>query len=198
MNPSRSPRYFLAAALLALLVALLLPMQSALAGGCCFKEIRIKSLATGREVVITGPALTSGYDLSNFGSFADFPTRTAAPLHPGPGYEVIRYDNQTAWDHLRYYPGVAGAPGAAYYEGLFNGSSEYDDQWFAVTAAQDAALRQVLANRGFTPSPQPLLPLTVVALAAFSLIPLIGARRSRTRLTPALATLDAPHAESDI
>jgi hypothetical protein len=194
MRASRSPHLFSAAALASLLFMLLLPMTSASAGGCCFKEIRIKSLDTGREVVITGPALTSGYDLSTFGSFASFPDRTPAPVRSGPSYEVSR----DGWDHLRYYPGVGDAPGVVYYEGLFNGSSEYDHQWFTVTAAQDAALRQVLANQGFTPARavQQLLPITIIGLAVFSLIPLLAALRSRTRLTPALATLNGSRAES--
>jgi hypothetical protein len=179
---------------MSLLVLLLLPVPSALAGGCC-SEVRIKSLDTGREVELHRGTLSAGYDLVTFTSFTDFTRPIAAPARSGPVYEVSR----DSWDHLRYYPGVDGAPGAVYYEGLFSGSSEYDHLWFAVTPEQDAAVRQALANQGFTPAPavQRLLPITIIGLAVFSLIPLLAALRSRTRLTPALATLNGSRAESD-
>src|SRR5438067_12636573 len=146
MPLTRSRRFFSAAALSSLLVLLLLPMQSTLAGGCCFTKIVITSRDTGRMAVISGPALTAGYDVSTFWSFADFSNRTAPPARSGPAYEVDR----DGWDHLLYYPSVAGAPGVVYYEGLYNGASEYDYQWFAVPPEQDAALRQVLTSQGLT------------------------------------------------
>ncbi len=90
MTYKPSPRYMSAFALGVLLVALLLPMQAALAGGCCFKQITITSLGTGQQVTISGPALTTPYDLSTYGSFNDFSQRASKPSRSGPAYEVAR------------------------------------------------------------------------------------------------------------
>ena len=147
MRRRLSSRQISLAALVAGLVALLAPLPAALAGGCCFTQITIQSLDTGRQVTLSGPALTSPYDLSTFFSFADFTQPAAQPSRSGPAYEVAR----DGWDHLIYYPGTANQPGVVYYEGLFNGSSEYDGRWFLVPAQQDAALRAALARQGFPP-----------------------------------------------
>ena len=145
----RSLRFILFAALASVLSLCLLPIQAALAGGgCCFTKVSITSLDTGRVAVLTGPSLTAGYDVSTFWSFADFAQPAAKPARSGPAYEV----NRDGWDHLRYYPSAGGAPGVVYYEGLYNGSSEYDHQWFVVPPEQDAALRQVMQVQGLTGS----------------------------------------------
>lgn len=198
MTLKLSPRCFSAAVQVALVVALLLPMQAALAGGCCFQKITIKNLDTSRVVAITGTALTTPYDLSNFRSFTDFSRAVAKPSRSGPAYEVVRYPDETGWDHLIYYPSVGDQPGAVYYEGLISGSSEYDYQWFAVPPEQDSALRQALASQGFSAGNPPwLLPLSIAGLAAIGLILLIGIWRSRAQRSPALATVAALRAESD-
>ena len=143
----RSPRFVLAAGLASTRSRGRLPWPTALAGGgCCFTKVSITSLETGRVAVLTGPSLNAGYDISTFWSWADFSQRTAKPARSGPSYEV----NRDGWDHLRYYPGVAGAPGVVYYEGLYNGSSEYDHQWFVVPPEQDAPLRQIMLAQGLT------------------------------------------------
>src|SRR5437764_13685024 len=114
MSSLRSrPWVFTAAALLSLLALLLLPVRAALAGGCC-SVATIKNLDTGHELGATRGQLVNGYDLSAFAAFTDFRLRTTPPQRSGPAYEVDR----DGWDHLRYYPSVAGAPGAVYYEGL--------------------------------------------------------------------------------
>ena len=147
MHRTRSLRFILAAALASVLAVCLLPLPTALAGGgCCFTKVSLTSLDTGRAAVLTGSALIAGYDLSTFWSFADFTQPTNAPARSGPSYEVNRDD----WDHLRYYPGAGGAPGVVYYEGLYNGASEYDRQWFVVPPERDVALRRALAAEGLT------------------------------------------------
>jgi hypothetical protein len=181
MDHTRSPRLVLLAALASLL--LLLPLQTALAGGCC-GVATIRSLDTGRVLVATRGQATLGYDLTAFTSFTDFRLRTAAPTRSGPAYEVDR----DGWDHLRYYPGTGDEPGAAYYEGLYNGSSEYDHQWFAVPPEQDATLRRVLAAEGLnagTTQWQGWAVLLVFAVCAGALIGLYGALGVYTR-RPAL------------
>ena len=170
MHRTSSPRFILLAALAAVLSLWLLPLPIALAGGgCCFSNVTLTSLDTGRAALLTGAALTAGYDLSTFRSFADFTQPAAAPARSGPAYEV----NRDGWDHLRYYPAAGGAPGVVYYEGLYGGSSEYDHQWFAVPPEQDAALRQVLLAHGLngdTPQRQWFLAGLLFALFAGAML----------------------------
>ena len=78
------------------------------------------------EVRISDPALTGG-----FFTFADFyRNKTEAPVDPGAGYEITRYylDGQAErpFDRLHYYPET----GFVYYNGIVNGSSEYDGKWY--------------------------------------------------------------------
>jgi hypothetical protein len=194
MKTKLSFRYLTAIFLVALLFLLLLPLQSALAGGCCFTDITIKSLDSGRQVTISGPALTAPHDLSTFQSFTDFSRTISKPSRVGPAYEVVR----DGWDHLRYYPGVGDAPGAVYYEGLINGSSEYDGRWFFVLPEQDATLRQELASQGFAPSAQPaFVPLAGSGLALAVLLLVVAVLRARTRASAALAALIRPRTESN-
>ena len=145
MHRPRLPCFLSAAALASVLAMFLMPLPAALAGGCC-GVATITSPDTGRELVARRGQTTLGYDLTAFDSFTDFRLRTTAPARSGPAYEVDR----DGWDHLLYYPGVEAAPGVVYYEGLYNGSSEYDYQWFVVPPEQDAALRRVLAAEGLT------------------------------------------------
>jgi hypothetical protein len=74
----------------------------------------------------TDPALTS-----DFFTFAEFyQNETEAPADPGAGYEVTRYyvdaGQEVKFDRLHYYPDT----GYVYYDGLVNGSSEYDRKWY--------------------------------------------------------------------
>lgn len=68
----------------------------------------------------------------------------APPTVSGPGYELTR----DGFDHLLYYPDPNGAAGYVYYEGMFNGGSSYDGQWFRATPTSDATLRRLLAAHG--------------------------------------------------
>ena len=78
------------------------------------------------EVRLSDPALT--HDFFTFADFYD--NKTEAPLDPGMGYEIIRYymngHTETAFDRLHYYPET----GFVYYDGIVNGSSEYDGKWY--------------------------------------------------------------------
>ena len=78
------------------------------------------------EVRLSDPALTR-----DFFTFADFyRNKTEAPVDPGVDYEITRYylDGHTerAFDRLHYYPET----GLVYYDGIVNGSSEYDGEWY--------------------------------------------------------------------
>ena len=78
------------------------------------------------EVRILDPALTT-----DFFAFADFYRgKTEAPVDPGVGYEITRYyldgGGEIAFDKLHYYPEKS----LVYYDGIVNGSSEYDHKWY--------------------------------------------------------------------
>lgn len=88
-------------------------------------------------IAITGPNLKEEIrsdDLAlteDFFAFADFfRDKTIAPADPGVGYEITRYyidgKREIAFDHLHYYPET----GFVYYDGIVNGSSEYDGEWY--------------------------------------------------------------------
>lgn len=109
---------------LALLLTLITSITVAAKGGFSFISISGPNLKD--EVRATDSALTA-----DFFAFADFyRNKVEAPVDPGPGYEVTRYyvdgKREVAFDHLHYYPDA----GFVYYDGIINGSSEYDGEWY--------------------------------------------------------------------
>ena len=88
-------------------------------------------------ISIMGPDLKEPVRISDlaltedFFTFADFyRDGTEAPADPGVGYEITRYyvdgNQESAFDKLHYYPET----GFVYYDGIVNGSSEYDGKWY--------------------------------------------------------------------
>jgi hypothetical protein len=88
-------------------------------------------------ILITGPDLKEPVRKSDlaltedFFTFADFyRDGTEAPADPGIGYEITRYyvdgNRESPFDKLHYYPDT----GFVYYDGIVNGSSEYDRKWY--------------------------------------------------------------------
>ncbi|MCK6539112.1 MAG: hypothetical protein L6Q26_03550 [Anaerolineales bacterium] len=149
-----------------LLVALSLFIPSAIVlaqGG--FDYLTVKGPGITGEINITNPALTQ-----DFFAFADF-TRgeIPPPADPGQGYEIVRVyvetvdDKPTArpFDQLHYYPYT----GYVFYDGLVEGSSEYDGKWYAANPSANEPFRAALAERArlnWIP-----LAILVVILAAF-------------------------------
>ena len=99
----------------------------------------ITALAKGAYsfISITGPDLKEPVRISDtaltedFFTFADFyRDGTEAPADPGIGYEITRYyvdgKQESAFDKLHYYPDTS----FVYYDGMVNGSSEYDGKWY--------------------------------------------------------------------
>lgn len=91
-----------------------------------FSFITITGGALKEEVRVTDSNLTD-----DFFTFADFSTnKTKAPENPGMGYEITRYyvegKRETVFDRLHYYPET----GFVFYDGIVNGSSEYDGEWY--------------------------------------------------------------------
>lgn len=90
----------------------------------------------------TDPALTT-----DFFAFAEFyQNQTDAPANPGVVYEVTRYyvdgGRESAFDRLHYYPET----GYVYFDGLVNGSSEYDGKWYPAKSEIKDVFFNVLAS----------------------------------------------------
>ena len=116
---------------------------SALAKGP-FTYVTIKGPGISGDLSVTNPAML------DFFAFADFSKGSVEePSSLGEGYEVIRsfVDPQTNavqnFDLLDYFPDS----GYVYYDGLIEGSSEYDDKWYVANPAVEATFRSVLAER---------------------------------------------------
>jgi hypothetical protein len=112
-----------------------------------FDYLTVKGPGITGEITITNPALTA-----DFFAFADF-SRGAIdpPTDPGQGYQVVRVYVETVggkptddlFDQLHYYPYT----GYVYYDGLVQGSSEYDGKWFPANPAANGPFRAALAER---------------------------------------------------
>lgn len=100
---------------------------------------------------ITGDSLNEPVRATNtelkrdFFAFADFSqSRIDEPAEPGMGYEITRYyiDNnrEIVFDKLHYYP----VAGFVYYDGIVNGSSEYDGKWYTPRAEIRSVFESVL------------------------------------------------------
>jgi hypothetical protein len=160
------------------LMALLVTALPAFAKGG-FSFITITGPNLEEEIRLSDPALTE-----DFFAFADFyRDQTNAPADPGAGYEITRYyldgNREIAFDHLHYYPET----GFVYYDGIVNGSSEYDGEWYTAgttikSAFENAlsvrAMDQIRANASTVPMagrqlPLSLSPIYVVLLGTLGL-----------------------------
>jgi hypothetical protein len=109
------------------------------------------------KITISGGQLTSEIDITDpslleFFSFSYFPdSRTQDPML-GEGYLITRYDQQYkdgsfhAVDIMHYYPSNTDTGGYVFYDGLIDGSSEYDGKWYIASAEGDLAFRRILAT----------------------------------------------------
>ncbi len=139
---------------IALLLALLTFVNAFAKGSYSFITITGSNLK--EAVRVTDPALTT-----DFFAFADFSQdRTKAPANPGSGYEVTRYYKdalqETAFDRLHYYPYT----GFVYYDGIVNGSSEYDGKWYIARPEMKGAFEKVLPGQVQPVAPAAQPPVT--------------------------------------
>jgi len=88
-------------------------------------------------ITITGPNLKEAVRVKDtaltedFFAFANFyEDKTKEPADPGQGYEILRYyvdgKREIVFDRLHYYPET----GFVFYDGIENGESEYDGEWY--------------------------------------------------------------------
>lgn len=131
---------------LILAFGLLIPETSAYTKGN-FDYITIKGPGITEEINVTSPELTS-----DFFAFADFSKGAIdLPENPGEGYEITRLylatkdDKPTPipFDQLHYYPYA----GYVFYDGIVNGSSEYDGKWYIANPSANEPFRAVLKQR---------------------------------------------------
>jgi hypothetical protein len=128
--------------LVVLTVVVLLSSMHVFAKGA-FDYITIKGPGITGEINVTSPALTQ-----DFFAFADFSKGSIEPpVNPGEGYQILRVYvvdlNPQVFDQLHYYPYT----GYVYYDGIVNGSSEYDGKWYIANPSVEAPFKAVLAER---------------------------------------------------
>ncbi|MBI2332918.1 MAG: hypothetical protein HYU84_12300 [Chloroflexi bacterium] len=131
---------------LLLALGILVPTMFVFAKGE-FDYIAIKGPGITGEIDVTDPALTQ-----DFFAFADFTKgEIAAPADAGQGYQIVRVyveftdskPKDLPFDQLHYYPYT----GYVYYDGLVDGSSEYDGKWYAANPSAEKPFRSVLVQR---------------------------------------------------
>jgi hypothetical protein len=141
-----SKKHLIKLPVLALVLSLIFPAGWVSAKGN-FDYLAVKGPGITGEINITNPALTA-----DFFVFADFTQgEVPVPADPGQGYEVVRVyvemtngkPSPTPFDQLHYYPYT----GYVFYDGLVNGSSEYDGKWYAANPSAEAPFRAALAER---------------------------------------------------
>jgi hypothetical protein len=173
--------------------AILLVFASPAAAKGNFAKITVQQEGVEGQVNITDPALLG------FFAFTDFEDgRRQAPNVDGPAYVVTRFlldesgnGRYQPWDRLRYFPASPDSTlgrGWVFYEGLVNGSSEYDGQWYMSTRNADALMENIIFPRpGEAPTPRDDaadLAAGVVGIAAGLTIAVIASRMRRRRALP--------------
>ena len=133
---------------LGLLLSLLTSVTVFSKGG--FDYITISGPDLKEAVLVNDIALTE-----DFFTFANFyEDRTEAPADPGVGYEILRYYKEgvgaRAFDRLHYYP----ESGFVFYDGIENGESEYDGEWYIANPEIKPILESTLAVPGAAIAPR--------------------------------------------
>ncbi|HET6596503.1 MAG TPA: hypothetical protein VFG81_12830 [Anaerolineales bacterium] len=156
---------------IAFVVLFIMSINAFAKGG--FSFIVITGAGLEDEIRSIEPALTE-----DFFAFADFYRhKTSEPADPGTGYEITRYyidgQREIPFDHLHYYRET----GFVYYDGIVNGSSEYDGEWYTANPEIQAVFESALsihsmdkiqssASTAQTQSGVPLHPVYLALLGA--------------------------------
>lgn len=122
-----------------LLFGLIIPTINVVAKGD-FDYLLVKGPGITGEIDITDSALTG-----NFFAFANFAQgNIPAPQQTGEGYQIFRIyvvdGKDQPFDQLHYYPYT----GYVFYDGIVNGSSEYDGKWYRADPAAEVPFRAAL------------------------------------------------------
>jgi hypothetical protein len=124
---------------LALLFSLIFSVPAFAKGG--FDFIAISGPNLKEAVRVADPALTE-----DFFAFANFyEDKTREPDDPGQGYEILRYyvdgNREIIFDRLHYYPET----GFVFYDGIENGESEYDGEWYTASSGIKTVFESALS-----------------------------------------------------
>lgn len=150
----------------ALAVLLITSMTAFAKGG--FDFITITGPNLKQAVRVTDTSLTT-----DFFTFANFyEDKTKAPEDPGEGYEITRHYEQgvsdVIFDRLHYYP----ESGFVFYDGIENGKSEYDGEWYTanpeIKSAFETALSVQTRPDASAEKKQPIAPISQTQPAASS------------------------------
>jgi len=168
---------------LALLLSLLTVIKVYAKGGFAF-------------IAVTGPNLKEAVRLADpelitdFFAFADFyRDRTEAPAEPGLAYEITRYyldgRREIPFDRLHYYPDT----GFVFYDGIVNGSSEYDGEWYSARPE----VRSIFGASLSTPvkPAESVVPLEPIQAAGAAQVPAREARSESLTMAAVIAGLAA-------
>jgi hypothetical protein len=111
-------------------------------------------------ITITGPGLKEAVHVNDasltqgFFTFANFhEDKTKAPTDPGVGYEITRHYVQgkgdIIFDRLHYYRDS----GFVFYDGIENGDSEYDDEWYLADPEIKTVFEAALKTKSLSAAP---------------------------------------------
>jgi hypothetical protein len=111
-------------------------------------------------ITITGPGLKEAVRVTDasltedFFTFANFhEDKTKAPANPGKGYEIARHyvqgQSDIIFDRLHYYPET----GFVLYDGIENGDSEYDDEWYIADPEIKTVFAAALTTQSLSAAP---------------------------------------------
>lgn len=146
------------------LVVVLLSANLALAKGV-WGKVEISGAGISGVAEITDQKLLDAFAMHIFQDLEQ--DSIDPPEIIGGGYKMLRgwddvYGHFDPFDKIYYYRDPAGGSGYLYYDGLVNGSSEYDHHWYRVTATGEAAMREVFADQGVTIDTAALVPALVL------------------------------------
>lgn len=174
---------------LAFIATLTSSMNAFAKGG--FDFITITGPERKEELKITDSNLTE--DFFAFANFSEDKTR--APADPGIGYEITRHYVQGAgdviFDRLHYYPET----GFVFYDGIENGESEYDGEWYtanpeikagfesAIGISSGASVQETKSDasavQAASPAAVPMPPLILLAVMGIAVLALFVYRLRR-------------------
>ena len=131
-----------------------------------FDFLTITGPELGEPIQVTDADLTA--DFFTFANFSE--DQITAPADPGAGYEITRHYVQgvsdVIFDRLHYYPET----GYVFYDGIENGESEYDGEWYtanpgikpvfesALSISSIGTMDHVYSKASIAPITQPRFP----------------------------------------
>lgn len=140
-----------------IIAALVLRVPAADAKGPVDRAI-ISGPGFAEDLILTDRDALREISMASLEQFEDGAIEEPAGL--GEGYTLERQfqtspGHYSSFDRVVYYPDPGGDLGYIFYEGIVNGSSDYDGHWFRARPSGDAAMRMIIT--GTLPRPYLLL-----------------------------------------